>query len=169
MSKKPRSGRAVGKGRRRPNPKKRAALKTTRKPAPSHHKKASEPFTPGHKPGATPRKLHLRASAQKPPPIPRQKRGESAEVFVQRLYEREALLRGFDPQLQRLMVQVKRPDGAIAQYSVSTYLAYVEKKRYKRPRQKGLSMTIGYDLGPGNFVPLRNAREVPLGKKGRKR
>lgn len=86
-----------------------------------------------------------------------------------RVYEREALHLGPKPELQNLVVRIQRADGAIAQYKVSTYLAYVEQKRYGRPRQKGLTMTIGWDRGPGLFEPIRKGREVSLGKRKAKR
>ncbi len=107
----------------------------------------------------------FKASGQKLPAVPVQARGESATAFVQRVYSREGLAKGADdPILQRLQVRVMRADGEYVNYSVYSYFAYVEKKRYKRKRQRGLTLRVGYDLGPGNFHLLRTGREIPLAK-----
>jgi hypothetical protein len=59
-------------------------------------------------------------------------------------------------------VRIIGADGVTRQYSLASYLRFLEQDRYGRAPTPGLTGSIGYDLGPGRWERLRRFREVPL-------
>jgi hypothetical protein len=156
------------KNRARGKPARKPKARPGAKPGRTQKRKGRNPGISGRKPRASRTKKrsklppYLTPSGQRAPPVPSQQPGERPELWIQRVYERELLVRGTDPTLQKLMVRLNRADGATANYTVSSYLTFVERKRYGRKPRKGLTLEIGYDLGPGKFWSLRRGREVPV-------